>query len=65
MVAYRLYFTDGDGHIVLGEWIEAATDGKAVELAEQRKYPYRIEIWRRKEFVAAVKPDPGPQLLSP
>ena len=56
MTAYRLYFTDGDGHIVRGEWIEAESEADAIDIARSRKHPNRVEIWRRMKLVTSVEP---------
>ncbi len=47
MPSYRLYKLAPDGHIVVGEWLEAAdvAEAKAKALAMCAGQPFRCELW--------------------
>jgi hypothetical protein len=55
MPDYRLYCLDGDGHIGLADWIDAADDGQAIKKAHEiRPDAYRCEIWHKTRLVARL-----------
>ena len=58
MADYRLYCLDGDGHIGLADWIEAATDEEAITKArEMRPDAHRCEVWLKSSLVAKLSSD--------
>jgi hypothetical protein len=55
MADYRLYCLDGQGHISLADWIEAASDEEAIAEARRlRADAHRCEIWLRNRLVARL-----------
>ena len=55
MPDYRLYCLDGDGHIGMADWLDAADDDQAIERAHRlRPDAYRCEIWHKTRLVARL-----------
>jgi hypothetical protein len=59
---YRLYRLDGAGKIDAAEWIEAADDEQALQLARGKGAGHPYELWYGKRLVVRC-PDPDPTLL--
>ncbi len=56
MPAYRLYRVDGAGRILAAEWLEAADDEAAIELAGASSNGDRCELWQRQRLVIRLVP---------
>ena len=56
MSAYRLYHIDGSGHFSTAEWIEAAEDSEAIELARARAHVSGCELWDGGRLVGRFRP---------
>lgn len=54
MTHYRLYRLDGTGRIAAAEWLEAETDGAAIEASTALKKAWPCELWDRNRFVAKI-----------
>ena len=46
MGTYRLYCLDGVGKVASAEWIEAAEDEGAIEMAENLRGDRSCELWQ-------------------
>jgi hypothetical protein len=51
---YRLYCLDGANKVSSGDWIEAADDEAAVEIAKETHEGYECELWQGKRLVAQL-----------
>lgn len=56
MADYRLYRLDGAGKIVTAEWIEAADDADAAEVARTLRLDCTCEVWDRQRLIARIDP---------
>lgn len=54
MAKYRLYCLNADGMSVAAEWIEAASDGEAVQQARALQGLRQCEVWQGNRLVAAL-----------
>ena len=54
MPAYRLYFLDGAAKVASAEWIEAADDAAAIEVAREKCASKRCEVLQRNRLVARI-----------
>lgn len=58
MADYRLYCLSGNGRIDLADWVEANSDGEAIEkVRELKPDAHRCEIWLKDRLVARLNPD--------
>lgn len=55
MPTYRMYRLDGDGRIAGAEWVEAAGDAAAVQVARQRSGGGRVELWEGQRLVERIQ----------
>ena len=51
---YRLYCLDGVRKVSSAEWIEAADDEAAIEVARETHDGYECELWQGKRLVAKL-----------
>lgn len=57
MSDYRLYCLGGDGHISLGEWVNADSDEEAVLKARDMKPDTHLrEVWIQNRLIAKISP---------
>lgn len=54
MPAYRLYFTDGDGHIRSAEIVEARSDRDAMIIAKEKLKGAPGELWLEGKMVCCL-----------
>jgi hypothetical protein len=55
MADYRLYWFNDNGHIGLGDWINAETDELAIaEALKLRPEAHKCEIWLETRLVAKL-----------
>ena len=55
MPAYRLYHLDGSGRVDSAEWLEAADDTSAADLASKQELKaVSAELWQGKRRVACL-----------
>ena len=55
MADYRLYGLDGVNKVASGEWIEAADDETAIEVATQIMDGHDCELWQGSRFVKRIE----------
>ena len=54
MAQYRLYCLDAEGMSVAAEWIEAGTDGEAIDQARLLQGLRQCEVWLGNRLVATL-----------
>lgn len=64
MLGYRLYFLNGENHIVEAQEFEAASDLEALNWAEARPDHRAKELWSGARRVQSWRADPTPEVRS-
>lgn len=61
MPAYRLYKLNADGHIAVGDWLQAADLDEATAKAKAMcaGQPFRCELWQGAERLASFACEPS------
>jgi hypothetical protein len=54
VAGYRIYCLDGVNKVASGEWIKAADDEAAIELAKDRHDGQECEVWAGRRLVARL-----------
>ena len=55
MPSYRIYKLDSkSGQRRPGEWLDAADDGEAIELARELSHEARCEVWLQTKLVGII-----------
>lgn len=55
MQEFRVYWFDGEGHVVQAEWIEAADEEAAIDRVRARNREAEWELWQGRNRIAASK----------
>lgn len=55
MAEYRLYCLDAEGVSVAAEWIEASSDGEAIDQARLLQGVRQCEVWQGSRLVATLR----------
>lgn len=56
MAHYRVYYLDGEGRIILADWIEAGDDVEAMRRAKKFGRADGIEVWDQVRLVGRFEP---------
>ena len=54
MTGYRLYSLDGASKVASAQWIEAADDQAAIEVAKNMMDGHDCELWSRSRLIARL-----------
>jgi hypothetical protein len=54
VTGYRIYCLDGVNKVASGDWIEAATDAAAIDIAKATHDGFECEVWQGSRLVARL-----------